>query len=343
MGIKNMAERTPSDFKYRTDEQDAESFYHDEIKDLRVEKLSQRVTLISIILPCLIGVAVYFGYRDVTGRVTQSQDTGSLEVQKLSRKIDDLSRKFNERLITFSTTLSAQDKDFDTAITGKMKTINDNFNVLYNDLKSMNANLKQTKSMIAKLNQSKVDKKSQETAIKKLNESKLDKKSHEAALLKVYAALEPLNTELKTLADIRRDLKAVSSEIENLESRLSGEIAKIAANSEQSRKYGNKLEASLTKLSAEKIDRATLDLEVFKLRKNFQSVISQAVAGVNRKLDSIQKTIEDMQISARPPKRSMKTISKGTTSTSPTAKTTGLDKESPLSNSDEINEQDLPE
>jgi DNA repair exonuclease SbcCD ATPase subunit len=338
-----MAEETPSDFDYRNDEQDAETFYHEEIKDLRVEKLSQRVTLISIILPCLIGVAIYFGYRDVTGRVTQSQDTGSLEVQKLSRKIDDLSRKFNERLITFSTTLSAQDKDFDTAITGKMKTINDNFNVLYNDLKSLNADLKQTKSTIGKLNQSKADKKSQETAIKELNASKLDKKSYEDALAKIYAAIEPLNAELQTLADLRRDLSSVSAEIKNLESKLNGEIAEIAAKTEQARKNDDELQAAITKVSGEKIDKATLDLEVFKLRKNFQSVISQAVSGINQKLDSIQKKIEEMQISSRSSKRSMKAISKSAAAAGTEANTSESDSATPPSKSGKIDEQDLPE
>ena len=338
-----MVEETPSDFEYRNDEQDTESFYHEEIKDLRVEKLSQRVTLISIILPCLIGVAIYFGYRDVTGRVTQSQDTGSLEVQKLTRKIDDLSRKFNERLIAFSTTLSAQDKDFDTAITGKMKTINDNFNVLYNDLKSMNADLKQTKSAIGKLSQSKADKKSQEAAIKELSASKLDKKSHEDALVKIYAALEPLNTEIQTLADLRRDLSSVSAEIKNLESKLNGELAEITAKTEQARKNDEELQATITKVSGEKIDKATLDLEIFKLRKNFQSVISQAVSGINRKLDSIQKKIEEMQISSRSSKRSMKAISKSAAPAGTEANTSESGGETPLSKSGRIDEQDLPE
>jgi chromosome segregation ATPase len=338
-----MAAENPSDFNYRDDENDGESFYHEEIKDLRVEKLSQRVTLISIILPCLIGVAIYFGYRDVTGRVTQSQDSGSLEVQKLSRKIDDLSRKFNERLITFSTTLSAQDKDFDTSITGKMKTINDNFNVLYNDLKSLNSELKQTKSMIGKLNKSKVDKKSQETAIKTLNVSKLDKKSHEEAMTKVYAALEPLNTEVQRLADIRRDLNSVSEELKNLESKLAQEFTEIAAKIEQSRKNDEELQGAVAKLSGEKIDKSTLDLEIFKIRKNFQNTISQAVSGFNRKLDSIEKKIEEIQVSSGSSKSSITPSSQGLSQTKSAVKNPALDRETPQSKSGKIDEQDLPE
>jgi DNA repair exonuclease SbcCD ATPase subunit len=338
-----MAADPPSEFQFNSDDQDAETFYREEIKDLRVEKLSQRVTLISILLPCLIAVAIYFGYRDVTGRVTQSQDTRSLEVQRLSGKIDELSRRFNEKLITFSTTLSTQDKDFDTLISERLKTINDNFDVLFKDLKTLNENLKQTTSSIKKLNASKADKKTQEAAIKKLSTSKVDKKSQAAAIAKIYAALEPLNREMQTLADIRRDLKAVSSEIMNLESKLTKDIAKVAANTEQSRKNYADLQASITSLSGEKIDKATLDLEVFKLKKNFQNTISQAINGLNQKMDSIQKKIEEMQISARSFKRSMKSASKKISPSSTTTEKTGSNKETLPSESGAIDEQDLLE
>ena len=54
-----MVEEIPPEFKFSADDQDPESFYQEEIKDLRVEKLSQRITLFSILLPILIGVAIF--------------------------------------------------------------------------------------------------------------------------------------------------------------------------------------------------------------------------------------------------------------------------------------------
>ena len=101
-----MAERKPPEFRFNADDQEPDELYHEEMKDLRVEKLNQRITLITILLPCLIAVAIYFGYRDLTSRVLQDRDSGNLEVQKLSLQIEELSKKFNERLIAFSTTLS---------------------------------------------------------------------------------------------------------------------------------------------------------------------------------------------------------------------------------------------
>ena len=52
-----MVEESPPEFKFSSDEQDPETFYQQEIKDLQVEKLSQKVTLLTILLPILKRVA----------------------------------------------------------------------------------------------------------------------------------------------------------------------------------------------------------------------------------------------------------------------------------------------
>ncbi len=93
-----MAEKKPSEFRFNADDQEPDEFYQEEMKDLRLEKLSHRITLISILLPCLIAVAIYFGYRDLTGRVHRGRDSGNLEVQKLSNQMEALSEKFNENI-----------------------------------------------------------------------------------------------------------------------------------------------------------------------------------------------------------------------------------------------------
>jgi type VI protein secretion system component VasF len=125
-----MAERKPPEFRFNADDQEPDEFYHEEMKDLRVEKLSQRITLISILLPCLIAVALYFGYRDLTGRVHKGRDNRDQEVQQLSDQLEALSEKFNEKLDTFSTTISSQDKKISDSISGQLNTINANIDVL---------------------------------------------------------------------------------------------------------------------------------------------------------------------------------------------------------------------
>jgi DNA repair exonuclease SbcCD ATPase subunit len=322
-----MADKKPPEFRFNADDQEAGEFYHEEMKDLRVEKLSQRITLISILLPCLIAVAIYFGYRDLTERVHQGRDSRNLEVQKLSKQMEALSKTFNEKLITISKTLSAQDQDFGNSISSNLNTINDNIEVLNENMRSLNESLKRTKS-----------------AIKKLDEAKADKKSQEAAITKLEADLDPLKNEFQSLADIRGDIKSVSSEIKNLENQFTEEMATVATNTEKFIKEYDLLQASIAKQLSEKIDKAALGVELLMFKKN-QDIHSQEMTRLAQRLDSIQKTIEGMQIDSKLNPQLEESISKKLppTQSTMTENPDSSENTSPLTIEDiKVQEQDLP-
>ena len=52
--------------------QGSASIYHEEINTLKIEKLSNRVTIISIIIPCLISAILIFAYLDMKERVVDA-------------------------------------------------------------------------------------------------------------------------------------------------------------------------------------------------------------------------------------------------------------------------------
>jgi len=313
-----MAEDNSPEFKFDANDQDPETFYHEEIRDLRIEKLSQRITLLSILLPCIIGVAIFFAYRDLTGRVYRSQDTGSLEVQRLKGELEEISKKFNEKLITFSTTLSSQDKDFDKNISAKMAVMNADVEALNKNLKTLNDNLSQA-----------------QTTVKNLAASKADKKSQDAALAQINTALKSLEKDLQSLAALQKEMRALSSGIKDLEKSLNRKIADIAAAAEQSSKDYSQLQTTISGLSEDKIDKDTFDLEVLKLKKNYQNLLAQEIAAVGQKLDLIQRKMDELQKASRSQKRSMKSLSK---KTSPAP-----EKAAVPSKSGSIDEQDLIE
>jgi len=322
-----MAEKKPPEFRFNADDQEPGEFYHEEMKDLRVEKLSQRITLISILLPCLIAVAIYFGYRDLTGRVHQDRDSGNLEVQKLSEQIEALSKTFNEKLITISTTLSDQDQDFGNSISSHLNTINDNIEVLNQNMKNLNESLKQTKS-----------------ALKKLDEAKADKESQEAAIAKLKADLDPLKNEFQSLTAIHGDIKSVSSEIKNLQSQFTEKMTMIASDTEKFKKEYDLLQASIAKQLSEKIDKATLGIELLMFKKN-QGIHSQEITRLAQRLDSIQKKIEDMQINSKLNPQTEESISKKLppTQSTMTEDTGSSENTSPSTMEDiKVQEQDLP-
>ncbi len=316
-----MADETPPEFKFNADDQDPETFYQEEIKDLRVEKLSHRITLLTILLPILIGIAIFFAYRDLTGRLDRTQDTGSMEVQRLSRQVAELSKEFNDKLITFSTTLSSQDKQFDTTVSERLASVNKNVAALSNDLKSLNENLGRTQS-----------------TVETLAAAKADKKSQDAAFFKVNNSLKSLEKQMGSLTELRQELTAVSAGIKKLESDLNQKITVATTATEQSKQDYNQLQTSLSGLSKKMVDKDTFELEVFKLRKNYQNRVVQEITEINRKLTGIQKTIDSIQNNYRSQKRSMKSMSKKTSPEAPA----GADVTRPA-NSEAIDEQDLPE
>ena len=81
-----------SRFQFSANEDEPETLLHDELRELKIEKLGQRVTLLTILIPCMIGVILVLTYLDIKDRVTRSYDTGAIGVQKLSK---DLASKFS--------------------------------------------------------------------------------------------------------------------------------------------------------------------------------------------------------------------------------------------------------
>lgn len=326
-----MARENTPEFRFDGDEEEPESFYHEELKDLRVEKLSQRVTLLTILLPSLIAVAIYFGYQNLSGRVSQGHDTGSLEIQRLTKELDDLSKNFNEKLITFSTTLSTQDKDIGTTIEGRLFAINKNISELQNNFKSLNEELKR-------------DLKQNLDTIEKLKASKVDKKSQAVAVEKINASIKPLKKELQQLKALGQDLKTVSGDIKNLESTLSKKLKAVTADTEQFGKNYEQLEASLTKLSGKTIDKDALALEVFKLRKNFENQLAEAVSDLNQRLESLQTEIDAVEKISGTQKQTLnKTSQKAVSQQSGAAPKTGTGSAALPAQPGTITEKDLIE
>jgi len=101
-----MPKKKQSQFKMRMDNGGTDSLYAEERNDLKLEKLTQKVTIISILIPVLIGVILVISYLDIKSRVSTVQDTGESGVQSLSQNLESrfssLSLKFAQLEETFS-------------------------------------------------------------------------------------------------------------------------------------------------------------------------------------------------------------------------------------------------
>jgi chromosome segregation ATPase len=246
-----------------------QTIYQEEAKDRRVEKLSHRVTIISILIPVLIGVVFY-----ITGRVSQSQDTGAMEIQNLSSQLEENFAK-----------LSTKYGDLETALTQKLAA-------LEKVDKSMKTNLKKAEDTVAKINATKADKKEQQNAI-----AKIDK------------ALNPLRQELKTIKSLTTDLKTQNNDLKQQLATLSASLTGLSASTEKTLKESaasrtkelNAIQTDLASLSGRKMDKDALQLELLKARKHFQRDLEITKSAIDKRLTSMLRRIKDLEKVAQAP------------------------------------------
>ena len=274
-------EQYPS-FKLEGDEEPVpeQTVYQDDAKDRRVEKLSHRVTIITILLPVLIGVIFYIAYRDVTSRVSQSQDVGAMEIQNLSGQLEE----------NFAA-LSAKYGELEAALNEKLAN-------LEKVDKAMKDNLKQAEDTVAKINATKADKKDQQQVVAKID-----------------AALTPIRKELKDLNTMRTDIKTVSTEMAALDKDLQQQFSVLSGKIDKALNDLNQIQTEVSSVSNRKMDKDALQLELLKARKNFQRDLDVTKAAIDKRIDTMLRKIKDLeklaQVPAISPKPSGSTVSQG--------------------------------
>ena len=74
--------------------------YQEQAHSRRIEKLSLKVTLISVLIPVAVGVLVAFMYMDMRGKMSRIESSGSVEMsqfeEKLTQRMEELGTENNE-------------------------------------------------------------------------------------------------------------------------------------------------------------------------------------------------------------------------------------------------------
>lgn len=94
-----------------TDDDMSSAVFLQEANELKIEKLANRITIISVLIPCVICAALFFIYMDIKERMVNVHDTGQTEVLGVA---EDLDSKLNAMTVDlagvkhrFETTVSA--------------------------------------------------------------------------------------------------------------------------------------------------------------------------------------------------------------------------------------------
>ncbi|NWH04536.1 hypothetical protein [Desulfobacter latus] len=276
------------------------SMFQQEANTLKIEKLSQRVTIISVIIPCIILAILVFVYLDITEKVVDVDQTQANQTAQVSQ---DLEIKLNALDVRIAKATHALDEKL-TAFESKRRALEE-----------------QTEKMSA----AKVDLKAMDAALAKLDKRIKANADQDQSTL---AAMERINQELLSTIDKNSsDFKAVSAQIkkefrlfkEEFDARLlelSAYEQQIAQLVKDTGLLGKRVDALETNTAAA-IDKK-LDKHLSLLRQDLENQI----AGVKKRADAAYSTAKRAAATAAKPKTAStpeQRPQKPATTTSPTS------------------------
>lgn len=246
-----MDQEKSSRFKFNADDGGTGSIFQEEINDIRLEKLSKKVTFISILVPCLIAVVIFFTYYDLKNKVIVNQDTGQQNIQNLSMDVET-----------------------------RLHELKTKYSDLENKLASRNAELEKKLSKLKfKLNKTNY-------SLKKMDESKANKKAIETPLKdmeNMSAQLKALdNIIAKKISDLTETVDQAKSEL----TKMQADITILIAGKLDRKSFNDKLEQE-QKLSQAKLESLANNLE--KKIKSLQAQLNE-IKKTNSKSQARVKT-----------------------------------------------------
>jgi len=256
-----MEEKEPTKFRIRLDDDISDTPLQEEMEDLRIKKLSQRITLITVLIPCMVAAILFFAYIDINKRVGRVHDTGTSEVQTLSKDLDSSISSLSQDQANYRESLNKQISSIEanlkeatiairqirTARKMDNQEFNGRFVKIEKSLTPIRENLKKVSSEINTFND-KIEQKlvqivkaadktknELQTEISTLSSEKINKKTLDLAIINEQVRFqEKLN---KITGQIEKQLESVRNKIEELE--------KLKASSEKSEKITPKTSKSL--------------------------------------------------------------------------------------------------
>ena len=259
-----MPKKSQPEFKMRMDNGETESLFAEERSDLRLEKLTQKVTIISILLPVLIGVILVISYLDIKSRVTTVQDTGESGVQSLSQNLESRFSSLSVKFAALEEAFNQKSEKMDKGNLALQKRV-----------------------------------KEAEKSVRWLNKIKAAKKIFEQKSTDIDTRLEAIKTDLQTLdsnlnsldLSVKQELVELVALVEKSGNTLLGFQAQVA----------EKMDRAEAEKLIDKQKKALLaDIEAMGLRLEKQIVLNrQKIAAVKEKATVKKSTNKPAPVSKK--------------------------------------------
>jgi len=188
-----MNDNDTANFKIRLDDESPDVILREEFKKQRIDKLSQRITVVAVLLPCLIGIVLLVAYLDIKKRVATNIHAGTTVVTNLSKDIESQ-----------LSSISLRHQEFEKNITHSLST-------LEKSIASINSQANKIEKSMAAIRSSKSDKKELESALIQIDQK----------LLPIQTTIDSLTTEFQNLGGY------VQKEISDINDALSTHAGKV--------------------------------------------------------------------------------------------------------------------
>ena len=273
----------------------------------RIERLSRLVTVLMVLLPCLFGLLLYFGYRDLNARMSRSATSGVQEVQKISEDILSKFNEISERLSEYETQLSDTEKALQSTsalLDQKSADYESADAALITSAKTNSESIEKLVIALDELRQEKLDK-NQFTEFDATLKETLTPLNNSietlAGLKEEIEALAPLREEIDSLAAFRQEIEEVSERLTALENSLGKDLNAFATYVEKTNKDLDQIQSSMSAMSKDKVGQEKLKLELLKVRKSNRLTVLKEITKVQKTLNVIREKVEKLE---RTPPRS---------------------------------------
>ena len=264
-------------FRFQLGEEKPEPPAVDESLQRRVHKLSQRMSFLTLMLPCLIALVIYVAYRDLNLRVAQTQHS---ELQSVDRLAADLEQK--------SAALLARVSELEATMGAKLDEVS-------KSVFALQEGIKKAEAAIERHNTDKADKKELEASAARVDSALAVMTKDVQGLTRELQGLAPFREELGSASALRNDLNTVSARLQKLENSLGKDLTGLAGYMDRNKAEFAQIKTEIAKLQSSKIGEESIELEILKAKKSYQAALDQEMARIEKTLSTIQRRLDQIE------------------------------------------------
>ncbi len=291
-----------SRFTIRDDEEATpDAIFMADAENLRIEKLSTRVTLVAVLIPCLLVIVLAIAYLDIKNRVISTQNTGSMGVQNLSK---DLASRFSS--------LSLRQAKIEQQLAETSTTLETGTAALQVNLKKATAELKG------------------------LIQKKPDRSALAAMSKKTNAAMAAMHKEMATA---QKEMAELNAAFDRFDEELAAQILLMADGLKKDQGRLAEIENQAQRLETEKLDKESMELTIGLERLALQEMVKDKIRKIDKQLAAMERQI--VALNRRMDERATKAAPAPPAATSPSPTPTPPINSTPSPKSEKMVEQTI--